>query len=168
MRTEPDITDARVFTVLRSYLLSFFPDVEVIRTQDNRVPPPRNGFIALTGTGKRRIETNWRRYVDTAETKVKDVIMPTEYAIQVDFYGKGAGEMSQAFCTLFFDDTSCEMFPNDVRPLYASDPVQMPMVSAEKQYMERWRVDIRMQCNPAVTVPQDFFDKADTQAYPIH
>ena len=88
----PSISDSDVFTALRMFLMMMFPSVEVIQAQDNNVPPPKGAFITMNNVGKRRLATNSRSYTDTEDQQTQDTVMPTEYSVQVDFYGEEAGE----------------------------------------------------------------------------
>ena len=164
---KPDIQDSTVFTALRSFLSMLFPDIEVIQTQQNRAPPPPKAFIAMSNAGKRRLSTNQRTYTDTNEAKTQNTVMPTEYTIQVDFYGAGSGERVQTFCTLFFDYYGCDAFPENVRPLYVTDPQQIPLISGEKQFVERWKTEAKIQINPVVSVPMDFFSDLSLTLIPV-
>lgn len=164
---KPDIQDSAVFMALRTFLSELFPDVEVIQTQQNRAPPPRGAFVAMSNVGKRRLSTNLRTYTDTDEAKTQNTVMPTEYTVQVDFYGDGSGERAQTFCTLFFDYYGCDAFPQNVRPLYVTDPQQIPLISGEKQLVERWKTEAKIQINPVVSVPMDFFSEPSLTLIPV-
>ena len=164
---KPDIQDRAVFTALRNFLSVLFPDIEIVQTQQNRAPPPPRAFIAMSNVGKRRLATNIRTYTDTEEKKTQNNIMPTEYTIQVDFYGSGSGERVQTFCTLFFDYYACDSFPPNVRPLYVTDPIQIPLVSGDKQFVERWKTEAKIQINPVVSVPMDFFSTPSLTLIPV-
>ena len=127
---KPDIQDSAVFTALRAFLSGLFPDVEVIQTQQNRAPPPRGAFVAMSNVGKRRLSTNLRTYTDTDATKTQNTVMPTEYTVQVD-------------------------------------PQQIPLISGEKQFVERWKTEAKIQINPVVSVPMDFFSEPSLTLIPV-
>lgn len=163
----PDITDSEVMTALRDFLMLLFEDVPVILAQTNRVPPPKGAFIAMTKTAKRRLATNFRTYTDPGTTGTQNTQMATEYTVQLDFYGEGSGERVQTFCTLFFDYYGCDNFAENVKPLYVDEPQQIPLISGEKEYIERWTVSPRLQYNPVVQVPMDFFDSPEIALIPV-
>ena len=137
-----------------------FPSVEVIQAQDNNVPPPKSAFITMNNVGKRRLATNSRSYTDTEDQQTQNTIMPTEYTIQVDFYGEGAGERAQTLSALFFDYFAYDAFPENIKPLFAADPHQIPLITGEKNYLERWSMDVKIQYNPVISTPMKFFDSA--------
>ena len=76
--------------------------------------------------------------------------------MQLDFYGSSSADWSSMFQTVFRDAWSWDQFPLNIKPLYADDPMQMPLIDGEEQYEQRWRVSCFMQYNPVTTVNQDF------------
>jgi len=122
------VTDDRVFTPLRAFLLSIVPSgVEVIQTQDNLVPIPKGAFVSMNNIGVRRLSTNRHEY---QSNQTKDIWTPVEYSMQVDFYGPDSGEWSFSAQTLFRDSYALDFFPEDIQPLYADDPIQIPLLNA--------------------------------------
>lgn len=163
----PSISDADVFTALRSFLIHLFPDIEIIQSQENDVPPPKGAFITMSNIGKRRLATNSRTYTDTDEQKTQNTVMPTECSIQVDFYGEESGERVQTFCALIFDYVGYDSFPEGIKPLFASDPMQVPIITGEKQYQERWSLTVKIQYNPVISTPIDFIREAAVSLIPV-
>ena len=72
----------------------------------------------------------------------------------LDFYGPNSGAWAFTVQALFRDQVARELFPADIKPLYADDPIQIPMVNAESGYEQRWRLDAVMQTNAVVTIGQ--------------
>lgn len=64
------LTESQTFTALRLFLLSIMPaGMEVVKSQDNRVPEPVGpDFITMTPLFRERLETNVDTYSDTAFT----------------------------------------------------------------------------------------------------
>lgn len=146
-----DTTNDAVFAALRAFLLGVLPAaVEVIQTQDNRVPLPIQGpgFVTMNNVHQRRLATNVTRY--TASTK--GVSAATEYQIQLDMYGDAAGEWAQIVQTLLRDEYATEAFPAGIQPLHADDPIQLPLINAEHQFEQRWKLQVFIQYDPIVTV----------------
>lgn len=88
---------------------------------------------------------------------------PTNCTVQLDVHGPAGADNAQIISTLFRDDFAAEQFAAlgfGVVPLYAEDPKQMPFVNGEGQYEDRWVVDVMMQVNPIVGVPQQFASTA--------
>ena len=149
--TYANITETNALTALRALMLAYV-DCEVIRTPANRAAMPKNDFIALTPIRQAALETNAHAYTATEET----VKRPTQYTIQADFYGARAGDRAQAITTLFRDEIACQALSAsgfDIQPLYAGDPQQLPIVTGEEQYLERWTANFELQMNPILTIP---------------
>lgn len=146
------MTEDDVFTALRSFLLLILPaGVEVVQTQDNGVPMPQGPFVSMNQVGAKRLATNVHTY---AADQTMGVETDTQYTIQVDFFGPNSGDWALTFQTLFRDEFAAQNFPAGVAPLYADDPVQMPLINGESQWEQRWRSQAVMQINPVVTVSQ--------------
>lgn len=144
----PSITNDAVFTALRAFLLSFV-DCEVRQAELNGVPMPQGSFIVMDDIGKKRLSTNAHSYADTGQT----ILTPTEFRIQLDFYGEDAADMSQTFLSLFNDGYAYDFFPKNIKPLYADDPREIALVSGEENYVSRWTTEAHLQINPTVTTP---------------
>ena len=66
MNPQLDLFESDAFTVLRSFLLSCVPNIEVVRGQDNRVPEPLGtDFITMIPVLRERIHNNLHDYVDS-------------------------------------------------------------------------------------------------------
>lgn len=155
-----------VFKALRTFLIAVLPaNTPVVQAQDNSVPMPTVGFVAMNNIGLRRLSTNTNTYHDTGDNPgTRDAMTATEYTMQVDCYGSDSGEWASIIQSLFRDDYGFNLFPDEIKPLYADDPVQMPLINGEQQYEQRWRIKAVMQYNPEMTVPQDFFDTLPERA----
>ena len=148
----PSIIEENVFTALRAFILSAV-DCEVVRSQVNRVAMPKGDFIALTPVASAALSTN----TDSTSTAAKTILRPVQVNVQVDCYGLRAADRAQTIATLFRDDYACQSFKTsgfDIQPLYAEDAHQMPLISGEEQYVERWTFELAMQANPVLTVTQ--------------
>jgi hypothetical protein len=90
---------------------------------------------------------------------VKNVLSPVKVTVQLDVHGPNSGDNAQIIASLFFDEYASTAFAAsgfDVSPLYCSEPHQVPFMNGEQQFEERWVMDTMMQCNPILTVPQQF------------
>lgn len=114
------------------------------------------------GIGTYTVSTSQTVPSETMAAGVNDVMQPTKVTVQLDIHGPASGDNAQIITTLFFDDYAFQSFVGsgfDVRPLYASEPNQIPFANAEQQIEERWVVDVTMQCNPTLNIPQQFADQ---------
>lgn len=157
----PSVTEANVFTTLRSFLLEILDaPVDVLKGQANRVAEPNApNFVIMTPLNRTRLETNTDTYTDSFPNpgpQTKSVLQPTQFSIQLDVYGPAAGDNAQVISTLLRDEYACAFMKPTCQPLYTSDPHQMPLISGEMQYQQRWRMTAELQANPVVTVPQQF------------
>lgn len=152
-----------IFTALRSFLIELFPDIEVRQAQQNNVPMPTGDFILMTEISRTRLATNHRSYTEDTQT----IKTPTEIVIQLDFYGGEATERVQKFVSLFFDDYAYTRFPDGIKPLYATDPKQMPLITAEANFLKRWITEAHLQFNPSFDNPMETFEVITTTSIPV-
>jgi len=90
------------------------------------------------------------------------VMQPTEFVVQCDVHGPCSGDNATTISSLWRDDYGASLAITQgglIAPFYADDPRQMPFINAEQQYEERWVVDLHMQVNMTVNVPQQFADE---------
>ena len=154
------ITEVDVLTALRNYLIVLFPAVEVVQTQDNGVPMPKGGFIAMNNVNKVRLSQNVDSYLDPlTPIGEKRILTPTNFTIQLDFYGDASCDWATEVMATFFDGYGFEAFPENIKPLYTNDPIQVPLINGEQQWEQRWKLDVSLQYNPVVSTPMQFFDK---------
>lgn len=148
----PSILEVTIFSALRTFILSIV-DCEVIRSQVNRVSSPKGDFVALTPVSSIPLETNTDAWTETE----KNVLRPVQLNVQIDCYGEKSGDRAQVISALFRDDYACQSFlayGADIQPLYAGDAQQIPLISGEDAYVERWTFELALQVNSVITVPQ--------------
>ena len=142
------ITDDQVLTTVGNYLVAL-TDAEVIRTQGNRVPMPSGAFISMTPLFMNRLSTNKHEYDDADEE-----ITTTEtikYTLQIDCYGENSSDWANLISLTWRDDYACYALVPDCQPLTCADPKQIPLVTGEEQYLERWMVTASLQYDPSIT-----------------
>ena len=145
------ILETNVFATLRGFLLTLV-SVPIIRTPVNRAAMPLGDFIALSPAGMKRLATNTDAFPTTAS---ETVLQPMEIRVTLDCYGATACDMAQLISAMFRDEIGVDYFLAsgfDISPLYSEDPKQMPVVTGEEQYLERWTFEAVMQFNPVSTV----------------
>lgn len=157
----PSITNKQVFVALGNFLKSMF-SCDVIIGEVNLVSMPQGSFILMNDVAKRRVSQNHPSYSIDGEEQVKT---PTEYQIQVDFYGADSGDMCQTFLNMFNDRWAWEQFPKTIKPLFCDDPRQIPLITGETNYLERWVTTAHIQYNPTVTVPVILIDDLPVSVY---
>lgn len=105
---------------------------------------------------------------ETIQAGVMESMQETQFTVQLDIHGPNSADNSQIITTLFRDGYAADMFSAtgfDIAPLYANDPKQLPFLNGEQQIEQRWVVELVLQANPVVSVPQQF---ADAVSVPIH
>lgn len=161
-----DIVDQDVFTAFVTFFRTFIPSTaEIIQLQDNRVPMPKGAFIAMNNNGMDRLSFN----VDTFDSlnQGKSILGSFVYEVQLDFYGPISQSWAAETVTLFRDEYATEIFPANIQPLYADDPVQIPLISGESQYIQRWRLAARVQYKPTLSTTQQSALALDIGLAPI-
>jgi len=161
-----DIIDQDVFRALVVFFRSFLPaNVEVVQAQDNRVPMPKGGFVAMNNIGMDRLSFNVDSY--NSFTQGKSILTPTKFDMQLDFYGPTAQEWAIKTVSLFRDEYATEIFPPNIQPLYADDPDQIPLIDGEDQYEQRWRLAATLQYNPILSTSQQSMIAVEIELAPI-
>lgn len=161
-----DLIDQDVFRAFVVFFKTFLPaTVEVVQAQDNRVPMPKSGFVSMNNTGMDRLSFNIDKYQSL--TQGKTILTPTKYSMQLDFYGQYSQIWAMQTVSLFRDEYSTELFPKNIQPLYADDPVQIPLIDGESQYEQRWKLTATLQYNPTISVTQQSMLEAKAILAPI-
>ena len=161
-----DIIDQDVFRALVVFFNSFLPaGTEVIQQQDNRVSMPKGGFVAMNNNGMDRLAFNIDTY--DAINQGKKILTKIKFEVQLDFYGSIAQQWAAETVALFRDEYATEMFPANIQPLYADDPIQMPLIDGEDQYTQRWRVAGSLQYDPIISTVQQSMLAVDIAIAPI-
>jgi hypothetical protein len=116
----------------------------------------------LGGVGTYAVNNSQTVASETMYTDQRQDLQETELVVQVDVYGlQGgpAGDYAQTLSTLLRSEVATEFFRAEnpaVSPLHADDPRQLAFVDGESQYEERWTLDVHLQVNGVVGVPQQF------------
>ena len=98
------------------------------------------------------------------------ITQKTELTVQVDIHGPASADNAARVSTFWrsaFCVDLCQGTGGIIAPLYHSDPRQMPFDNAENQVEERWSIDLAMQVDPVVTVPQQFAGTLTVTPMPI-
>lgn len=151
-----------LFVKIRAFLLTVVPSgTEVVRGLVNRVPQPNGGYIGITPLFERRLRTNVSTYEDDLSSGgTRTIEQGTEVHVQFDYFGPAAANWAAAVSTVFRDEYAVTALAPDVSPLYIDDARQVPFVTGEEQYLQRFTSTAVLQYNPAVSVPQQFADEA--------
>lgn len=134
--------------------------VAVVRGQQNRVPPPKGRYVYITPILAPALSLPHTTYADMPGAGAMTLTRPTQWNAQVDCYGDGAQDLALAICIALRSSYGCDALKaSGAQPLYTGEPRQLPFITGEDQYLERWSVDAVLQFNPSITVPQQFADQ---------
>lgn len=154
----PSISIDSVIDALVTFLTPFVPGGEIVRAQVNRVAMPPSPCVVLTELLEVDLSVPYEIYLPN--DVVADIHGPSRIDVQIDFYGASAGEYCQAVRSAFRTSWAYSKFTENIRPLYTSDGVQVPLITGEQQYESRWTLTASLQYNPITTVPQQYADEA--------
>ncbi|WP_374413285.1 LIC_12616 family protein [Novosphingobium colocasiae] len=165
----PAITESALYSALRAFLLAVAPSAtEVVRGNVNRVPMPKAAsLIVMTEVRREQLAQTTHAYAPPTDPipaiGSETVARSTAIHIQLDVYGEAAADTAQVITTLFRDAWGCDFLASrNVAPLYATEPMNMPLVTGESQYVQRRIVTVALQANVEVTVPAEFADNLIT------
>lgn len=151
----PNVTIDNVIDALASFIQLFVGTAQIVRGQQSRVAQPPDPCVVLTELLSSDLETPTVTMDNV--NQILSVITPGRIDIQIDFYGSSAGDQCKAVKTFFRTNYAADQFSNinpSIVPLYCSDGIQAPLVSAEMQWEQRWTMTASLQYNPQVTVAQ--------------
>jgi hypothetical protein len=156
-------TESAVFKALGDFLANVAPaGTEIVQAQDNRVPEPRTpNFVTMNLTRQARLGTNLDQTPAGPTPSTLQITQETMVSVQLDVHGPLGADNSNIISTLLRDDFAVSFFETNspgITPLYNEDPRQIPFINPEQQYEDRWIVDVHLQVNPTVVVPQDYAD----------
>ncbi len=152
-------TESQVYAAMRSWLITVLPAIpanNVVQGQANRVAPPIDPFATMLISGRRRLATNGWVYDGQTTRTVED---KTQITMQINLFGAATSNPMQAVTTLWRDQQAVSFFNAlgvPIFPLFASEVRQIGFITGEKQYDDQWSVDLEMEVNFTLAVPQDF------------
>lgn len=156
-------THADIYIDVRRYLLSMFPDNEVVQGYSNNVPLPNAPFILMNIITETDLNTQINEFSGSGKaTSARSV----ETAMQLDFYGKESGERARVFQNLWRDYYACEWLQK-CQPLYSDNLRYIPLTNEEQNYEERWSVTAYLTYNPTITHDQDYVNSVDVSIQQI-
>lgn len=148
------MTVSAVYAKLRSFLQTFIVPVgtEVVQGLGNGVPTPKGAYVCMTALYQLQLATNTHSYDSIALSQT--IAQSRRIDVQLDFYGPLAGDWAALTSTLLRDPVGCDALAPDCQPLYADEARQMPTVTGEEQYQQRWNVTAVLQFHPSATIAQ--------------
>lgn len=153
------VTESMLYLALRTFLEGLV-SCPVMQSQQNRMAMPKGSFILMTGLNAVGLSTDKTAYVPGAVNPGSEThTRSTQWNVQLDCYGPDAADMAAMIATAFKTDYAAQAFTGstiEIQPLYAENPRQATILNSENQYEPRWIVELALQYNPVVTLPQDY------------
>lgn len=165
------VTESKLFEYVRAFLLEVIgdPATPVIRSQGNRVAPPKAPlWLVMTGRSRVALSTtteDWDQQPGPDPTALTHT-HKVRANIQLDVYGETSADVASTVSALFRTPYAADFFAAKsaaVAPLYATDGQQMPLISGEEQYISRWTMELALQANLDVSTNQDFLDSVQVE-----
>lgn len=120
----------------------------------NQLTGPAGGVGTYTITPSQAISSQ------TLSAGTNAISTTTEVVMQVDVHGPHSADNAQTIQQLFRDQYGVDQFAGTgISPLFAEGPRQAPFINAAKEYEDRWTLDVHLQIDPTIFVPQQFADK---------
>lgn len=147
------MTTDDVIIALIAFVQPFVPSgLPIIRGQINRTSMPQGEFVKIIEIHRNNLDT---------PTQLQDLVLQQtsisnskQLDVQIDFYGMNSGDWSATVESVWRAPYGPDQFPAGIAPLYCSDARQMPLVTGEEQYLNRWVLTGSLEYNPNVIVPQ--------------
>lgn len=158
MQAKININYDNIYSDIRKYLLSVFPECEVIRGYSNNTPLPADDFILMNIINETELNTSINEY--DRENEEKNITKSIEMQMQVDFFGDLAGERARTFSNLWRDFDACEHLEY-CKPLYCDNVVYVNFVNEQSNFEDKYSVTIHLTYNTTVTRKQEFTDIVD-------
>jgi hypothetical protein len=155
------ITEKNLLKALGDFISSVV-STEVVRGQVNRVPALPGGSVVMSPLLSMPLSTTVQTYTDTSTVHTTNLKRSTQWAAQIDCYGTSANDDAVVISIALRSLYGCDFFKAtglEIQPLYAGDPKQLPLITGENQYLERWGFDAVLQYNPVISVDQQFADQ---------
>ena len=156
------ITERNIKVAARALLLQILPQgTEVVSGQDNRVGEPVGlNFVTMTTMYQERLSTNVDTWVDGDGQPDPTTLQSQaswKWGLQLDLHGPDSCTNATMAAHMWRSNWAAVNVDTDtIMPLFADDPHQAPFINGENQYETRWVVNIYLQANPVVSMPQDF------------
>lgn len=116
------------------------------------------------GVGTYTVNNSQTVNSETLAAGTGSLTQKAECVMQVDVHGLNSESNAQIISTTFRDYYATNFFTNEnpnIAPLYADNPEQRPFLNAEQQWEDRYVIEVHMQVNQTVVVPQDFAQQAE-------
>lgn len=155
--TEMTVTEISFGTILKDAAL-FGVGVDLQTKIIGQVSGPAGGVGVYTVSAAQDISS------EVLASGAKTLEEGAEIVVQLDFHSEdnSASDMAQTVSTVLRDESGVDLFAaqgGGVVPLYADDPRYMPFLNENQQSEWRWVLEVHMQINQVVSLPQQYADQ---------
>lgn len=139
------------------------PQNNIICAYNNRVPlPSDNNYIIFTILNPFRYGTPLVETNSLGNTSYQTY----RVSVQIDFYGDFAFDRANDIINISRTEFLCQFLkPYGIQPIACDDAKNLTGVSGEKEYIERWSVDLEIDYCDAVSDNQDWFNTAELNIF---
>jgi len=160
------MTENEIYIAIEAVIKIFtsVPENNILRAfPGKRVSlPATNDYAIMTFSGDNRTSTPSYDDVEDGENYKTVLKQPTQGQVQIDFFGEKAKENATAIVNLARSYILCDFLENyNIQPLYCDETKNMNFVSDEKQYVERWSINLDIAYQTTVEVNVDTFTSAE-------
>ena len=96
-------------------------------------------------------------------------LVATEFTVQLDVYGPNAWANVQTLTTYFqssYGAKALEDLNAEVAPLYCDPARQVAFIDGERQWEDRWMIELALQVNPTLSISQQAATQIDIGLVP--
>ena len=162
----PSPTRKQLQTLIRGFLIQILPSgVEIVVGQGNRVPQPvGDNSVVIQPPSLKRLTTTvetWSTLSSPAPTVIayeQDVAAK----VQLHVFGANSADNVNMITTLLRSSYGVSYFAGTetgVSPLYCDDGQQIPFITGEDQFQDRYIVEATFQMSVTISAPQQFADE---------
>lgn len=145
------------------------PANNILCGYNNRVPlPADNNYIIFTVLNPFRYGTPNVEYGHNPSNLKGNFTSKQTYrlTIQIDFYGQFAFDRANDIINISRTEVLCDFLKQyDIQPIATDDAKNLTGISGEKEYVERWSVDLEIDYCDAVSGNQDWFNTAELNIF---
>lgn len=147
-------------------MLKHFTDCEpthILGAYNNRVPlPSDNDYIIFTVLNPFRYGTPREETTTRGWTSYQDY----RIIVQIDFYGEFAFDRANDIINISRTAHLCEFLKEyGIQPIACDDAKNLTGISGEKEYVQRWSVDLELDYRDAVSDNEDWFNTAELNIF---
>lgn len=145
------------------------PANNILCGYNNHVPlPADNNYIIFTILNPVRYGTPRVSYSHNANNMKGNFtsVQTFRVIVQIDFYGQFAFDRANDIINISRTEVLCDMLKKyNIQPIATDNAKNLTGVSGEKEYVERWSVDLELDYQDAVTGKQDWLDTAELNLF---